>query len=170
MYNSLKTLHLLGITIFVGSIFGHIIVNATQGASSLPQTVLFARQAIRNATQLLTIPGLGLTLATGLGLFLLRRAQLSSQRWLLVKLPIVLLIALNTLLIMAPVGVELLAIATGAAEHRDTLERLHQVTQREDLFGTINMLLILLTLALSVIKPRLAADRRSISLASAGAP
>lgn len=168
MNKLLKTVHVLGVTIFVGSIFGHIVVNATQGASSAPQTVLFARQAIRTATQLLTIPGLWLTIATGSLMFLQRRTQLASRRWLLAKLPIVTAIALITMLIMAPVGANLLAIAAGATEHRDTLEHLRQVTKREDLFGTINMMLILATLFLSVAKPRLLEAASRASLGSEG--
>lgn len=72
MYRVLKFLHLLGLTMFLGSIFGHIVVSVLGGAPDSP-FFLFARQNVTMATQIVTVPGLGMAIISGLGMVVASR-------------------------------------------------------------------------------------------------
>jgi hypothetical protein len=53
MYRIFKTIHLLGLTLFLGSVFGHIVAGQTVGAQGA--SLIAARTEIVAATRLLTI-------------------------------------------------------------------------------------------------------------------
>ena len=58
MYKFLKVIHILGVAMFLGSIFAHIATGHVPGAADNPPAMLFARQAIELATRYVTLPGL----------------------------------------------------------------------------------------------------------------
>ena len=85
VYSSLKVLHLMGLVLFLGSIFGHIVAGILGGGPVSGGRFLAAREHIAAATQFLTLPGLALVLASGVGLWLMGWS-LKNRRWLCVQM------------------------------------------------------------------------------------
>jgi len=161
MLKHVKALHLLGAILFFGSILGHVTVGFIPGVTEDPQTALFARLAIDTATDILTLPGLLLLLATGAFMILWGQSHLFKRRWLTLHAALGLVIALNAFLVLMPTGAELLAAATQAAAGLVPVETLAPLKGREAAFGAVNVLLCLLLLFLAVLKPRLGQKQQS---------
>ncbi len=51
MLKVFKAIHILGVAMFLGSIFAHIAAGQVPGAASDPQAMLFARQTIGLTTR-----------------------------------------------------------------------------------------------------------------------
>ena len=83
IYRLLKILHLIGLSLFLGSIFGHIVASVLGGAPEAGNEAAFlaSRVHITAATRYLTMPGLLLTLATGVGMWL-QSWSLKRDVWL----------------------------------------------------------------------------------------
>lgn len=73
----LVLIHLLGLTMFVGSILGNIMLSLGAPATGDPGAAVFAWRAIASANMFLTIPGLAILIGSGL---LLIPAQERSPR------------------------------------------------------------------------------------------
>lgn len=154
MLNVAKALHLLGLAMFLGSVFGHITVGFVPGADREPETVLFARQAIEAATLYVTIPGLILVLLTGIFMMVYGRMGFFRVRWLTIHQILGGLIFLNAVLILYPVGGELAAAAGQLVQGSLSLEQFQAIAARERTFGPINVFLALATVFIAVLKPR----------------
>jgi hypothetical protein len=156
MYRLLKILHLLGLTLFLGSIFGHIVASVLGGEGGSP-AFLFARQHVSAATWALTMPGLGLAIATGIGMVLVGRISPLRARWLAVHALLATLVLLNAGLLVVPAGVELLHGATALHEDSAGTETARLVSAKftEDIAGAVNVMLALGIIILGVWKPKL---------------
>lgn len=155
MYKSFKALHILGLALFLGSVFGHIALGALPGVATDPPAILFGRQAIAAATRFVTLPGLALAMASGLALTLHGRHGFGRLRWLSLHQVLGFLIALNAFFILAPTGREALAAAEALSTQTGGADALAALIQREMRFGPINVVLTLVTVALGVGKPAL---------------
>lgn len=93
VYSSLKVLHLMGLVLFLGSIFGHIVAGSLGGGPVSGDRFLAAREHIAAATQFLTVPGLVLVLASGVGLWLMGWS-LKNSRWLGVHMGLAVMVTL----------------------------------------------------------------------------
>ena len=156
MYRILKLLHLLGLTLFLGSIFGHIVASVLGGGPDSPN-FLFARNDIVAATQVLTLPGLGLATLSGMGMAIVSRLSPLRVRWLAVHGVLALTVVIVALAVIVPAGREMLH---GAAALRDGspdggVARVLAAKHTEDMAGGINILLILTIMAIGVWKPKL---------------
>jgi hypothetical protein len=85
MDRSLKFVHLVGMALFLGSIAVYLALSPWAKAGSLDR-LLFARQVIALGTISVTLPGLWLAVAAGVGLGLLfghalERAGCASSLW-----------------------------------------------------------------------------------------
>lgn len=159
MTRFLKLLHLVGVAAFLGSIFGHILLGLALPWSHDPAAVQFARDGVRDATMAVTLPGLALTVLTGL---LLARARpvgqgggLRGSPWLMLHASLGALIVANALLVVVPAGAELAAAVSSLGTDRfDAVAHLNAKI-REDVAGAVNVLLTLVTMAVAIAKPRL---------------
>ena len=52
-----KTIHIIGVAMFLGSIFAHIAAGMAPEVTTDPAAMLFARQTIVTATLYVTLPG-----------------------------------------------------------------------------------------------------------------
>ncbi len=162
MMKSLKIFHFIGLAVFFGSIPAHILLGIM--ADQYAGTEAFAsiyRIKYMN-TLFLTTPGLVLMLVTGITMMLKGRMTPNQVRWMALKLPLVTLIALNGFFILTPAGKEIAEIAEaslklqGAGLQATGLpDAFHTVKTKEDIFGTLNLIMILIVVSTSVIKPRL---------------
>ena len=102
----LKSIHILGVAMFLGSILGHVVVGFVPGKATDPQVSVFVRQAIVIATDILTLPGLLLLAVTGLIMLLRRGRKAFSARWLVIHTVFGLLIILNAGAVLYPAGTD----------------------------------------------------------------
>ncbi len=144
----IKSLHFLGMALFLGSIAGHI--HLGQGVAPGEAAYGWAQAAKYDSTLLLTIPGLMLTAASGVALAVARRGG-PPRRWLRVKVVLTALVGLNGALVLAPLGRRLAegAVLGASGPMLEGLSRL------ESLFGAANLLMTLAVIALAVFRPRL---------------
>ena len=75
MYKAFKTLHIIGMALFLGSIFAHIAAGRVPAAETEPAAMVFTRQTIDLATRYVTLPGLGLAIVSGILMVLLGPAD-----------------------------------------------------------------------------------------------
>jgi hypothetical protein len=150
MYRFCKYLHLIGLTLFLGSIFGHIVAGALAGAPG-DSAFLAARAQIVAATRLLTLPGLGLLIASGAVMLISARTSPLQIGWLGAHVAGAALILVNTAAFVVPAGARALALAK-AGEYGEALTR---AILAEDGFGAANVALALALIALGLYKPAL---------------
>ncbi|WP_282608853.1 DUF2269 family protein [Pelagibius sp. Alg239-R121] len=153
MRKFVKALHLIGLAMFLGSVFGHIAISLNAGADQDPETLLFARQAIEVAIIYVTLPGLILLLVTGVVLTVSGRFGVFKIRWLTLHQVLGVLIILNAAFILYPAGGELAIAAGQVVQGALSWEQFHAVAALERTFGPINVALTLMTVFVAVLKP-----------------
>jgi hypothetical protein len=155
MVRLLKTCHLLGLTLFLGSILGHIVASAAAGAPGTA-SFLYAREHIALATQFLTLPGLALSVLSGIALVVGSRLSPQRHRWLAAKIALTVAVMANSALFLAPAGARAfagaLALSKGDAA---AMTEIVAALRAEQYAGAVNILLILSIVLLGVFKPRL---------------
>jgi hypothetical protein len=157
MYRALKIAHLLGLALFLGSIFSHVVAAALGGAPGSPG-FLPAREEIDAATRALTLPGLGLAALSGLGMALVAPG-LRRQRWLWLHAALAGLVVVSSLALVAPAGRQALAGAEAFAAGGAGAAELAGALALERVAGAINIALAIALLAVGVIRPSLRARR-----------
>ena len=153
MTKALKTLHLLGLAVFLGSIPGHILLGQmAAGAGDLDKAALLLA-AKHTSTLALTLPGLALSVVTG-ALPLARRRELLRSGWMRAKLGLVTLLVANGVLLLSPVGAEMAHLGEAAAASGALPPQLASLAAREGMLGAANLLMILAIVSLAVARPR----------------
>lgn len=151
MRTLLKLAHYLAISAFVGSIFGHILLGSAFSANDLDSyhTILRAKATL---TDVLIIGGIALSAASGLGLILSGGAKRLVRPWLLIKLTAVILITANALFVLRPIGLERVDLASSMIAGAKALDAFHASGSKEDMFGAVNLVLVLIVITLSIAK------------------
>jgi hypothetical protein len=154
MNKTLKVVHIVALSLFLGSIFSHILLG--QLAESVSGIVVFSSlyHAKYMETLLLTSSGLLLMLITGAAMLVERKLKPFKLRWLSVKLVIVIMISVNGFFILTPIGKELDDFAASAVSLDLIDPHFWQLKKEETIYGVVNLLLILVTIAISISKPR----------------
>ena len=137
----LKTIHLLALAAFLGSILGYI-VSGEVAAGLPPPALAVSRQLVLAGTDYLTLPALLLLILSGVALAGWQRRH--AWRWLAMKLAGAGLLALLALWWIRPAIVWSLA-----ALHAGTVPALEQAMQQEAVAGAANLLLTLLLIWLA---------------------
>ena len=155
MFEVFKVIHIVGVAMFLGSIFAHIAAGQVPAAAGNPAAMLFARQTIELATRYITLPGLLIAIVSGV--FMVARGYPGSfeQRWLLLHAAAATLIGAITVTVMIPVGHSLVAAANAVVAGTMTPEAFAAAAMREHLLGAVNILLALAAIVLGAVKPRL---------------
>jgi len=149
----LRLLHFIGLAMFLGSIFGHIVLGMLPGAETDRPTIVLVRAAIALLTQVLTVPGVVLLVVTGLWMVGAYYGSFFRLRWLTVHQVLGALILVNTVLILRPLGTQMLEVARSLHENNFDLGALHELEGREATFGPINLLLSLTTIIIAIFRP-----------------
>lgn len=155
MYKALKTLHIIGMALLLGSIFAHIAAGRVPGAETEPAAMVFARQTIDLATRYVTLPGLGLAIVSGILMVLRGSAGALKRRWLVAHLAIAGAVAAITFIVMIPVGRDILATAQAIAAGAEPLDAFSAAALREHVWGGVNIVLLIIAIAIGAAKPRL---------------
>jgi hypothetical protein len=168
-----KTCHLIGLTLFLGSILGHIVAGAAGGAPGAA-SFLYAREHIALATQFQTLPGLAIAIVSGATLAFVSRLSPLRQRWLAAKIALTIAILVNSALFVAPAGAHALSGALALSKgDAGAMAEILAALRVEQIAGAVNILLILAIVLLGVFKPRLQWRRQSagrVLSTSNGAP
>lgn len=138
--------HLIGMTLFLGSIFTFIVASSL-GSASLPE-LHFARKLILCGTHFLTLPGLFLTLISGaLGI---KEMRCDTPRILKLKAALGILIFLNTLFIIYPAVAQATELARLSNEAGQLLDGYKKAYFIESSAGAFNVLAALTLAAIGV--------------------
>lgn len=158
MRKSLKAVHLLGLSLFLGSI-GVYIALTTQHVT--PGTPAFGvlRAQILLGTRCITVPGLLATLVSGFGLLWLNRHQM--PRWQIAKAIVGSLLLFNTWLFVGPAIQGAADLSGVAVLSHGRIGELSSALRIESIAGAVNVLLVFLEIWLAVFRPAL--RRRSDS-------
>lgn len=154
MTRSLKLLHLIGLVLFLGSIFGHIVSSILGGEPGGSAAFIAARRHILLASEVLTMPGLYLSIASGLGLVLLSPRR---ERWMAVHGGLGLAVLLLALTVVMPTVKDVLAAALAVAKGEGDAAGAAALYARESAVGGFNVVLSIIIMALALWRPRLGA-------------
>jgi hypothetical protein len=149
LYRSLKVLHLVGLTLFLGSIFGHIVSSVLGGQAGNSAAFITAREHIQVATYALTLPGLALAVLSGAGMMIVARMNPTRVPWLAVHAGLAAVVAFLAAKFIVPNVQKILADALAAAP----VDTIAQIKLFEDIAGSINVLLTLAIIVIGVYKP-----------------
>ncbi len=156
MRKTLILLHLMGVAGFFGSALGHVVASLTVPWGDEPLAVLTARGAILDATALVTLPGLGLAVATGVALAALAALRRTGPRpapWLALHGGLGLLILANALLLVVPAGQVMAAEAARLGGPAFDAVAYLDALKVEAVAGGLNLAAAVATAALAVAKP-----------------
>lgn len=142
MRSALLTVHLLALAAALGGALLHVLTAAVADPAAAGFADLMALKDM--TTWSLILPGMAVLGVSG-GL-LARRLPRPWPLWLRVKLSLVPLIAANGLFVLLPLGGDI-AAAAAAGEPTEVL------IAREDIFGTLNLLLLVAVVGLSAVRP-----------------
>lgn len=157
MRSTLRFLHFLGLALFIGSLPGHIVLGRVVPGGDIPaQGVLFARTVIKMMTLFVTMPGLGLAVLAGLGLWTL--APRPRAGWMKAHLLIGLLVLANGAVVLTPQVLSLAGQAQALVDDRFDALVWQRAKTAEDVAGTINLLAALASMAIACARPRRRVD------------
>jgi hypothetical protein len=95
------------------------------------------------------------TLVTGIWLTMRRFGGFFRLRWLTIHQALALLILLNAVLLLGPLGERLLDVARSMDQGRPLSDVMQRLSNREALLGACNLLLTIGAVAIATFKPRL---------------
>ncbi|MBI5643807.1 MAG: hypothetical protein HY954_10080 [Deltaproteobacteria bacterium] len=145
-----KILHFAGMIMFLGSIFTYIVISSLAGKEGLAELV-FAREIIKTGTNFLTIPGLWLTIISGI-VMAGTKYSLFGHRWLYIKLFLSLLIVLNTYFIIGPAINGALAASKDSLAANEISEAFHAAYMRESVAGAFNVIFAVIAIIAGIWK------------------
>lgn len=155
MDKTLKVAHLVALALFVGSVPAHILLFALAERSQDAQGFALLMNAKYMCVQVLTLPALFLTLATGVALMVRQDLTPVRARSMAAKLALVALIALNGLFVLRPTARDLSALADNAIGTGSRTNEIAELERREGLYGNLNLAMILAVFVISVFRPQL---------------
>jgi amino acid transporter len=150
----LVLIHLLGLTMFLGSILGNIVLSLGAPATGDPGAVVFAWRAIASANTFLTIPGLAILIGSGVLLVLAQGRSPRRERWLAFKILAVIGIVVIAAALIEPSEDQLRVLAQSLPDPAARAS-FTEAAVRQQIYGAVNLALIVLASALVVFKPRL---------------
>jgi len=153
---ALRLAHLIGLVLFLGSILTFIVASSVGGSGGLTSLVV-ARRVISAGTNVLTLPGLGLLVASGAGL-VWRRLRWRDHHWLQVMTLAVSAIALNGVLFVVPSVRSATALAEESLRLGAVLPAYTHAYQLESTAGSLNVLLGLVAMVAGVVRRPTAAS------------
>lgn len=143
MKSIFKIIHLLSVSIFIGSIatyvfFGALVPNNNEVA------MMLNREWVSTSTTYLTIVAMWVAGISGILM-----SGKPKSRWLWVKLVGFVMVALNTHLFISP------AITTSLEALGNNDDLFKTATLQEAIFGAINLLMLIALVSVAVVKPKL---------------
>ncbi len=154
MHKKLKVIHIIGVVMFFGSILGHAIAGIVSASNSDPEVFNIVRQVIEVETAYLTLPGLIVFTLSGIAMIVIGKLPISKMKWLAIHSVIGMLVILNAFIVLIPIGNELLEASQKLVEGSVTIDTIHELKNKEAIFGALNILACFILIILAVIKPK----------------
>ncbi|MDB6013209.1 MAG: hypothetical protein JWL65_5459 [Gammaproteobacteria bacterium] len=161
-FKTLLVLHFIGLSLVIGVRFANFAIEHVTGASSL-QVLAEGRDLMGVLALTLTAPGFWLTIASGIGMLVLRYGK-NVPGWVWAKVALTTAAMVLALTRVAPALEAARKWAHESAEQGHFLPQLHDSLTQVTLYGGIVFTLILLAVPVAVWKPR---AQRSINSAHA---
>jgi hypothetical protein len=152
MRETLRFIHLIGLVLFLGSILAFVVASSVPAAGDVASLVV-ARRVIGTGTNVLTLPGLGLMIGSGIGLTW-GRLRVRDHRWLQVMVLAAGLIALNGFLFVLPAVRSASALIEEARSLGTVTEAYTRAYVRESNAGSVNVILGLVAMVAGVVGTR----------------
>jgi hypothetical protein len=151
----LKTLHLVGLLLLTsGLTLAWLLPGAGGSPADTPAAAALAQSAY-NALLRFALPGLMLLLITGVAQMLMLNLTPDRSRWMGLKLVLAGLMAGNLLVFQTPTARELLVSTARTAQGMSIRIPLETLLARHSALALTGLVLILLIVGLSVIRPSL---------------
>ncbi len=154
MHKKIKVIHIIGVVMFFGSILGHAIAGVVSASSNDPAVFNIVRQVIEVETVYLTLPGLAIFSLSGIAMLVIGKMPVPKIKWLAVHIVIGIMVILNAFIVLIPVGTGILEASQQVMEGLVSLETMHELKNREAIFGAFNIVACLVLIVLAVIKPK----------------
>ncbi len=161
MRSAIKTIHLLALTLFIGSIFGHILLAGLVSPNNDLVSFITLIKAKYANVQFLTTPGIITVLISGILLLATRQQKPKIERWIAIKLGLIVLIVINGVFILTPISHGMVTLLNGVILVEQIPAEFYELKEKEDIFGAINLGLIVAVMILSVVKPKLSKAEKS---------
>ena len=142
----LKTLHLISLSIFLGSITTFIFIGEAIPTGDIV-ALQTSRDLVASGTTFLTLPAFFVTGLTGILM-----SKKPKSRWLWAKLIGFILLAVNFIAFIYP-AIEASVFYLGDPAFGSSSVEYISAMQREAIFGGVNLILILSLIAIAAIKP-----------------
>jgi len=153
MRYTMRLLHVLGLTLFLGSILTYAIASGL--AASAVGDVAFTRRLVEAGVRYLTLPGLGVIIVSGAGLAA-GRFRPRENRWLGIKLVVTGAIVANAVLFILPAARQASGLAAASvAAGGQLLAGYAEAYAIETVAGAVNIGLALLAAVFGIVRPSL---------------
>jgi hypothetical protein len=146
----LKLFHLIGLVLFLGTIFTFAVASAVPARGDFGSLAV-ARRIISAGTFSLTLPGLALLIISGIGM-VWRRADLARQGWVRTMALAGVVIAINAFLVVAPAVRAATALVEAAISAGALSAGYAKAYTIESVAGGVNILLALAAMASAVVR------------------
>ena len=147
MLRALKLAHIIGLVMVLGSIATFVVISVLTGDASL-ENLAFGRRIISVGTNVLTIPCIGVLAVTGIWMGWQRCGI--RDRFFQIKSLLIALVAANGVLFVAPSVTSATEIAIRSLAQGRLLLEYKAAYMQETVFGTVNVLLILVAAIVGV--------------------
>lgn len=149
MDRAIKFLHLIGMTMFLGSIAVFISITGLSKTVTL-QEIAFGRAIISTATYYITVPGLWIAIATGV--FMAFRRSAFKDKWIKLKIALSILIIINTHLWILHAIEGALATAKASVTYGSLMNEFTFFALTESVAGGANLILALVVSIAGIFK------------------
>jgi len=140
MIKFLRTIHLLGLVMFLGSIISYIIINEMAGKSNNLEIISFVKSYVYFGSKTITVPGMWLLVMSGIIMSYRGGYSIKDTNWLKTKFIVAILIILNATFLIMPATRELAHRANDSLIKGVLNSDMDKFQMREDMFGTINVI------------------------------
>lgn len=154
MYLWLKLLHVAAVIAFLGNITTGLFWHAHAARTRDPRLLAHAVDGIIRSDRFFTIPGVVVIIASGIGTAIIGGYPIVGTSWILWSLVLFAVSGLVFVLRVAPLQVQLRALAQADAE-QGTLDwgRYRRLARTWELWGAVALLTPIAALVLMVLKP-----------------
>jgi len=150
-----KVLHLSGLIMFIGGIVSSIAMNHVTLKSEDAALVYHQRLFVSEITSVLTIPGMWILIISGGLMAFAERSRLFGHRWLIAKLLLASAVVINGAFILTPLVDQVTALAEQSSSQGHLLRSYVTLKAEEDLYGTLNFIMLIAAFFLAILKPQL---------------
>lgn len=150
MKKGVKLIHIVGLILFLGSIFTYTLISTLTKEASL-ENILFARKIISAGTTYLTLPGLFIIVLSGI-ISTINGTRFLKHRWLKIKFLTAIIIVLNTFIFILPAINEALAFAEASLTQGKLLSEYTAAYMQESIAGGVNVLLVVASIVSGIWK------------------